>query len=258
MGRIRLFCLPCAGGGSSFYRRLGQFLAPDVELCAIDLKGHGMRPGEELSTRLEDALDDCWERMRGFGLDGPFALLGYSMGATIAYHLYFRLAGAGLRPRHVFFMANTPPYAPNDGVPSADLPDDAFLEEIAALGGLSEEVLARREFMDLLLPIVRADVRLEEGAQVLEPRPIECDMTVIYSDADYAGGNIEAWRACAQGSCDFHRFEGTHFFMLDHYAEVAEIINRTLVSQVRPSTGASRVRTASPSPTDDTSLRADD
>lgn len=53
-------------------------------------------------------------------------------------------------------------------------------------------------------------------------------MTVIYSTADEAAGQIEAWRRCAGGLCDFHRFSGSHFFMLDHYDDVAEIINRAL------------------------------
>ena len=221
--------LPSLCGGSSiFFRRLADSLRPDVRLAAIDLKGHGKCMGEEPNTRMEDVLDDVWKQMQGFGLDTPFALLGYSMGSTIAYHLYFRLAEAGLRPRHVFFMANTPPYVPNDGIPMADLPDDAFLDQMASLGGMPQELLECQELLGLFLPIMRADVRLEEASRVSDPKVIESDMTVIYSTADEAAGQIEAWRRCAGGLCDFHRFSGSHFFMLDHYDDVAEIINRAL------------------------------
>ena len=228
MRRTRLFCLPYAGGSSIFYRRLKDYLKPDVELCAIDLKGHGRRMGEVPNTRAEDVLDDVWEQMAGFGLDEPFALLGYSLGSTIAYHEYFRLREAGLRPRHLFFMANTAPYVPDVGIPSPDQPDDVFLEGMTALGGISRELLECQELIDIFLPIMRADVCVEEELSMSRPKAIDCDMSIIYSSADDASCQIDAWRACAGGRCDFSRFEGSHFFMLDHYAEVARIINRAL------------------------------
>ena len=228
MGNARLFCLPYAGGSSLFYRELGSYLKPTIEMCAIDLAGHGMRMGEPLNSSMDQALDDVYGQMRQVGLDEPFALLGYSMGASIAYYLYFYLKERGIRPKHLYFMANTPPYVPDDGVPSADLPDDEFLQEMSALGGLPQEVLECQELVDLFLPIMRADVRLEEGSLASGPQTIDCNMSVLYSTQDDEGGQMEQWRRCAGRLCDFHQFEGTHFFMLDHYADVAEIINRTL------------------------------
>ena len=228
MPKTRLFCLPYAGGSSFFYRELKDYLKPNVELCAIDLVGHGMRMGEVPNERIQDALDDAYEQMHKVGLDVPFAMMGYSMGSTLSYHLYFRLRDRGLVPRHMFFAANTPPYVPNSGVPSSELDDAAFLEELSALGGLPQEVIESKQLLDLFLPIIRADVRLEEGGLVGGPSTIDCDITAIYSTQDDADGQMGQWRRCAGGSCDFHRFEGTHFFMLDHYAEVAEIINRAI------------------------------
>lgn len=228
MENVRLFCLPYAGGSSLFYKDLESYLNPSIELCAIDLSGHGMRMGETLSETMDKALDDVYEQMGQVGFDKPFALLGYSMGSTIAYHLYFYLKERGISPRHLYFMANTPPYVPDEGVPSSTLSDDAFLKEMSDLGGLPQEVLECKELIDLFLPIMRADVRLEEASLTSEPSTIDCNMSVIYSTQDDAGGKMEQWRRCAGRLCDFHQFEGTHFFMLDHYADVAEIINRTL------------------------------
>ena len=226
--KIRLFCLPYAGGSSLFYTDLKAYLNPSIELCPIDLAGHGMRMGEGLNTTMDQALNDVFGQMEKVGFDQPFALLGYSMGASIAYYLYFYLKERGQVPQHVYFMANTPPYVPDDDVPASDLPDDEFLDPLAALGGLSQEVLECKELVDLFLPIMRADVRLEEGSLASDPSTIDCNMSVIYSTQDDEGGQVEQWKRCAGRLCDFHRFEGTHFFMLDHYPEVAEIINRTL------------------------------
>ena len=56
MGKTRLFCLPYAGGSSLFYRDLGSYLKPGIELCAIDLAGHGMRMGEALNETMDQDL----------------------------------------------------------------------------------------------------------------------------------------------------------------------------------------------------------
>ena len=228
MPKVRLFCLPYAGGSSFFYRELKDYLKPDVELCAVDLAGHGMRMGETPSERISDALDDAYGQMQKIGFDVPFAMMGYSMGATLSYHLYFRLRERGFVPRHMFFAANTPPYVPNNDVPSSQLDDAAFLEELSALGGLPQEVLENKQLLDLFLPIMRADVRLEEDGVVDGPSAISSNITAIFSTQDNQDGQMEQWRKCAGGSCDFYQFEGTHFFMLDHYADVANIINRTI------------------------------
>ena len=228
MEKVRLFCLPYAGGSSFFYRDLKGYLKPGIELCAIDLSGHGMHMGDKLNVCMSDAVDDAYEHMRAAGLDTPFALFGYSMGATLSYHLYARLMQQGHAPEHIFFAANTPPFVPDDGVPSSDLDDASFIKELSELGGLPQEVLECKELLDVFLPILRADVRLEEDGTVAEPATIDCDMSIIYSEHEDKDGQIEQWRRCAGRLCDFHRFAGGHFFMLDHYAEVAEIINQAL------------------------------
>ena len=224
----RLFCLPYAGGSSLFYRPLGKLLKSSVDLIALDYPGHGARMGNDLCVRLDDLLDDVYAQMRKKNLDEPFAVLGYSLGATVAYHLFFYLQAKGLTPQHVFFAANTPPYVPNDGVPSPDLDDDEFLDQITALGGMSQEVLACRELLDLFLPIMRADVRLEEAGSVTVPRTIDVSMTVMYGNEDDTNSEMGEWCHCAGASCDLRALDGGHFFMLDHYADVAQIINHAL------------------------------
>ena len=76
MEKMRLFCLPYAGGSALFYKELESYLNPSIELCAIDLSGHGMRMGETLNETMDQALDDVYEQMRQVGFDKPFALLG--------------------------------------------------------------------------------------------------------------------------------------------------------------------------------------
>lgn len=228
MARTQLFCLPYAGGNANFYAELAGDLRPDIVLTPIEYKGHGTRMGEDPCTTMSELIDDVYAQMRKQWKNLPFALLGYSMGATAIYHMYSYLVDRGLKPKHLFFMANTPPYIPDDTILTSEQDDETFLKEMADLGGLSEEFLAYPELVELFLPILRADVYLEEHSHVAEPSTLDCNMTVLYSTSDNESGMMGEWSKCAGKLCSFHEYEGDHFFLAEHYADVAEVINRSL------------------------------
>lgn len=46
MDKIQLFCLPFAGGSAGFYNNFKPYLRENIELIAIELKGHGCRIAE--------------------------------------------------------------------------------------------------------------------------------------------------------------------------------------------------------------------
>src|SRR2546421_12668903 len=50
--RLRLFCLPYAGGGASIFRSWPEGLPESVEVCAIQLPGREARLGEPAYTRI--------------------------------------------------------------------------------------------------------------------------------------------------------------------------------------------------------------
>src|SRR5262245_46733711 len=88
--RLRLLCLPFAGGASSLYRSWPRAL-PSIEVWPVELPGRGARMDEppcadmtELCDGLSAAIDQV--------ADLPLALYGHSMGARIAFELARRLA----------------------------------------------------------------------------------------------------------------------------------------------------------------------
>ena len=52
----------------------------------------------------------------------------------------------------------------------------------------------------------------------------EIPATVFYSETDTPRAEMERWRAVFTGKCGFARFEGNHFFIREHHAEMARII----------------------------------
>src|SRR5260370_14779275 len=54
--RLRLFCLPHAGGGAITYRHWAERLAPDIEGIAIRLPGRASRLGEPPLRAIPDIV----------------------------------------------------------------------------------------------------------------------------------------------------------------------------------------------------------
>jgi surfactin synthase thioesterase subunit len=52
-----------------------------------------------------------------------------------------------------------PPWCEARRPPTFDLPDPEFIEEVLALGGTPQELLADKSLMELFLPFLRADFR---------------------------------------------------------------------------------------------------
>lgn len=89
--RLRLICLPHAGAGASAYTAWAQFFMPAmVELVVVQYPGRENRIREPVATSVEELVsgiaDACVPLIDGV----PYALIGHSMGALLAYECHRR------------------------------------------------------------------------------------------------------------------------------------------------------------------------
>lgn len=223
----RLCCFPHAGGAVTAYAPLAARLGPDHEIWVASLPGRGPRFDEPLETALvslvaplADALDHA---------PGPMALfLGHSMGALLAFETTRELR----RRRHplpaalVVSGARAPQRFASHDRRRHLLDRDGLLAHLRRLGGVPEEVLRVPELLDLLLPIVRADLAAcETHPHAVEP-PLDVPMLVLHGDQDpeATAEEVAAWREQTTGRCTLRGFPGGHFFLDGHWAEVAELV----------------------------------
>src|SRR5947208_15726994 len=82
--RLRLFCLPFAGGGASAYHTWPEGLPGDVEVCAVQPPGREGRFREPAFARLRPLVTALTDALRPH-LDRPFAVFGHSLGALVAF-----------------------------------------------------------------------------------------------------------------------------------------------------------------------------
>jgi medium-chain acyl-[acyl-carrier-protein] hydrolase len=155
--------------------------------------------------------------------DRPFAFLGHSNGAVIAFELMRRLRrGGGALPVAFFPTGRPAPQLPRTVPPIHALPDPEFVEGLRRLGGTPEEVLAHPELMALVSPMLRADFAISETYAYRDEPPFAIPMTAFGGarDEDVSPEGLQAWREQTTGAFGAHMFPGGHFFIHDDREQV--------------------------------------
>ncbi|MEO0776340.1 MAG: alpha/beta fold hydrolase [Bacteroidota bacterium] len=224
-----LFLLHFSGGNKYSYQFLKEHLEPHFELHPLELPGRGARIAEPFLTDLNQAADDLVEQILQDLDRRPFYLYGHSLGATTGLLATQRLEARGRPPRHLIVSGNPGP------CPEAKerhryyngLSEAGFIEALREMGGLPDELLANRELLDFILPILRADFRLFTDAPTTYP-PIQTPIDVIMGDREQLVGMIDNWRHLTTGTFRSTVLEGHHFFIYERVAELSAAILTTL------------------------------
>jgi medium-chain acyl-[acyl-carrier-protein] hydrolase len=229
--RIRLFCFPYAGGGATTYRGFADELPPHVEVAAVQLPGREARLGEPPvaeMARLIPLIADALAPGPKPAL--PFAFFGHSMGALIAFELARELRRRGRElPGHLVVSACPAPHLPDDDA-THTLPDAELTARLSALGGMSEEALAHRELMEMILPLFRADAAVTETYVHTEEPPLDVPITVIggLDDTRATPSDLAAWRRHTRAAFTLSSVPGGHFFLRTAQSTVLSQVARAL------------------------------
>jgi medium-chain acyl-[acyl-carrier-protein] hydrolase len=231
--KLRLFCLPFAGGGASLYRPWTTALAPDIEVCPIQLPARENRYSEKPITDAYQLAETIATQIIPF-TDRPYAIFGHSMGALLAYEVARVLEIQKIRPPEVLFLsAHRAPHMPRKRDLLHSLPDAQFIQSLKQYGGFPEEILNNQEFIDFVLPTMRSDMTLcdlyafkNEDSQLHTPIEIFAGA----GDPEAGPDEMKAWADYSQSGSNLKVFEGGHFFLRSHAKEVLDHISRSINS----------------------------
>lgn len=237
--QLRLFCFAYAGGGASLFARWSKSLPSNVEVRAIQLPGREDRFGETPLSDLDTVVAALRDALAPH-LNAPYAFFGHSLGALLAYELVRRFAAEGLPlPRRLVVSGKRAPHWPARGISISKLPDDEFIAEISRYDGTPDALLQHTEFMNCILPRLRADATLFDDYVFRAPGEVPCPITAFggMSDEYVSVDEVLAWKDL---TTDFESriFEGKHFFINSHQSDVLRELSAVLRA-VAQSTDAS-------------------
>ncbi len=231
MRKIKLFCLPYAGGTAYSYLKWKEGLADFIELCPIELAGRGKRFNEPFYANIDDVVDDVYKQIKDDIGNTTYAIFGHSMGSIILYELYFKIMELNYNlPIHLFISGRKAPDIYNNNEITYNLPQDKFIEKILKYGGTPKGVLDNKELADLFIPLLRADFKIVETYKYIrKDRTLNANVTVMYGEEDgFTYGDIDSWTKHVSGKYRVHTFEGGHFFIYGDMYNVTKVINETL------------------------------
>jgi medium-chain acyl-[acyl-carrier-protein] hydrolase len=227
--RLRLFCFPFAGGSASALHRWAS-LGPSVEVVAVQYPGREARFHEPPFKRIPALVDSLGPVMLPL-LDRPFAFFGYSLGSLVSLMLAYWLRRSGApAPRGMMVAAGTPPRL---CLPRATftLSDEALIDELRRYGAAPPQVLAHRELMELMLPMVRADFEMVDTFVHPDEAPLAVPMAVWGGEEDSrpSPDTLAAWREHTTQDFSLELLPGGHFFIHSAAQQLREAVERTLL-----------------------------
>jgi medium-chain acyl-[acyl-carrier-protein] hydrolase len=225
--RLRLFCLPHAGGAASAYLSWGRALGPAIQLWAVQPPGRESRLDEAPVADARAVIEGIATAMAPL-LDRPFVIFGHSMGGILSLELARELRRRALpAPRRMFVSGSRCPTRPQRTPMLHRLGDADFLAEVSGrYNGIPQAVLETPELVELLLPALRADITLLELHQYVAEPPLDVPFTVFHGTEDKSllPEEIQAWREVTTATCEFRALPGGHFYFHDPGSKFLQVL----------------------------------
>jgi surfactin synthase thioesterase subunit len=213
---VELICFHHAGGGAASFHPLRLALADmavEVAFTAVSLPGRESRRDEPRHVDAEtcvqalgDELDEVLRR--------PHILLGHSMGAILVYLLAQQRISRGLRVAEAVIIASCrAPHLPAPRVDLHLLDDHALATELARYGGLPTEILDRPDWLALLMPTVRDDLRICQSPWRIDAPPLPCPLHILggLDDPVAPPDTVAAWASYSVRPQPVRMYPGGHF-----------------------------------------------
>jgi surfactin synthase thioesterase subunit len=224
--RVRLVCLPHAGGSASYFHPVSRTFGQRADVICLQYPGRQDRRQEPCLTSIEDLADRIAECLGGQP-ELPTLLFGHSMGAVLGFETIrrlepsapFRLVASGRRG---------PATVRDDHV--ADRDDNGVIREITELNGTNNALLNDEEVLRMALPSIRADYKAIEAYRSPADRTISAPITVLTGDSDPKTtiAEAQAWEQHTTGEYRIKVFPGGHFFI----AQQAPGVNAELTAEL--------------------------
>lgn len=215
---VKLLCLPHAGASPRSFFPWTAGLDANIELLPVCLAGRANRMDEPLATRVEDITPSLANAVLPL-MDDTVVFFGHSLGALLAFELTLELRRRGLRQPDLLVVSGRTTPGSERALKLHTLPDRLLVREVQRIyGGIPREVLVEPELLQRTLPILRADLQINETYDpALRSRPLSCPLLAVggTEDPHVTGTELGLWRRQTSGTFRTQQFRGGHFYMAE-------------------------------------------
>lgn len=223
---VQLVCCPYAGGGTQVFRDWQARVPPGIGVTAVRLPGREQRFREPAAGTWPEAVGAVLDAVAVEAERGPYAFFGHSLGARLAYELTQRLVAAGHRRPELLVVSACRAPGVEQRTPTMHTMDGPTLTaRLREMNGVPDEVLANRQMMALLEPVLRADLRLAE-TWAPTPGAVGTPILALCGERDDIDPHdaMVGWRHHTTGGFAIRSFPAGHFFPWELEADVVATI----------------------------------
>lgn len=184
---MKLICFPSSGSSSSLYAPWKPFLEQrNITLICPEYPARGRRfsdpPVNSIDALAQDMMHQLKDELKE---NEDYHLFGHSLGGIVAYELTLKIQQSPFKtPKSVFISSSHAPHKREETSLKSHLSDSELIAVLKQIGGLKQEVLNHPELLELVLPIIRADLALNEHYQNPKKVPLSCPITTIHGTDD--------------------------------------------------------------------------
>lgn len=230
----RIFAFPYSGAGSLAYHKWAQaYRDSATDFLSVQLPGRENRFNEPPPDDLPKLVSTLAKAISPL-LDKPYVFFGHSLGALLAFELCRELRRQGQPlPVHLIVSAFRSPEHPNPNRELHRLSDPDLISAIGAYGGTPPQVLANKELMGLLLPMLRADFKLHETYRYQDDSPLPCPLTALTGTTDpfVTHAHMQNWQQQTTARFQHLPLTGGHFFLNIQHDTINQLLKHTLAGQ---------------------------
>lgn len=230
--RMKAILLHHAGGDKYAYKKVQQWLLPEIPSIAVELQGRSDRFNEPLQNNIHTITDDIFNQIKN-ELDEDYFLVGVSMGALIAYLLSHKINENNLPlPKHMFLASRLAPDAYLNEPIIKNISSEAFWKVVIKYNGVPTSLVEHKELREFYEPILRADFEALEAynqsPQQKELLPIVTTILLGKDDTrNITLNTAKSWNNHFSKEIFYKEFDGGHFFVYEN-EDVAKYIKEML------------------------------
>jgi surfactin synthase thioesterase subunit len=212
---VRLWLFPSIGSGAAIWHPWIKPLAGAAEIISVCLPGREARLSQAPVPRM-DALAEAIAGEMASCVDDRDVFCGHGMGALLAFEVAGRLRRSrSAGPRGLVVCGVRAPHlAPKDEVLHRMSPADFVAAVERRYGAMPNEFRDRPEFLELLLPALRADLEAEETYIRHASVPLDIPILALAGSQDCIVSRhaMVAWCVHTRAQFELDHVAGGHFF----------------------------------------------